>query len=382
MKSSFFFLFLIGTFVLPLSSFAQNPNEAFLPGEQQELFGEEVAEPVQQFESEEVEAKIIEIVSLTEIEGVDHAIFRAESKSGEEFLVNTRESFTEGLRYKLKEGDVVYLQVLRNLEDNSVAAAFLSDVRRGPALALIFVIFAVTILLVGWFRGLSSLVGLLVTLGVLFLFILPQILHGSDPILVTVIGSIVILGVNMHLSHGFSRSTFFAFLSTVVGLLLVCVFAKLFSGFANLSGLANEEAVLLYFNNPDVIFPQGILLAGIILGAVGVLDDVAITQSEAVHELSEANDSLSRKELFTRAMRIGRHHIASTVNTLVLAYAGVALPLLLIFLSASEVSFLRFLNEEPVAEEIVRTFAGTLALVLTVPLATLFAAFSLKRAKK
>ena len=366
-------------FLSPIGVFAQNPDSAFLEGEAEELFDESSESVVPEFQSEEVKARILEIVSTSEIEGIRQALFTAESESGEQFIVNTRESLVEGLRYNIAAGDVVFLQILRSTETGEVSAAYLADVRRTTALLWMVILFAALIVAVGWIRGLLSLLGLAVTLLVLFLFIFPQILNGADAVLVTIIGSIVILGVNMHLSHGFNRSTLLAYASTIAGLVLVYVFASFFVGVADLSGLASEESILLFFHQQEVIIPAGILLAGIILGAVGVLDDIAVTQGETVVELMKANPSLDRRELFVRAMRIGRHHIASTVNTLVLAYVGVAMPLILLFLITPEIDAIRFLNEELVAEEIVRTLAGTMALVLTVPISTLFATFNKKR---
>lgn len=377
-KRLFILLTLFTVFAAPFYVFAQVPDDAFLTEEEQQLLESDIGEPVPQFESEQVTAHVTEIVSDSEIDGIRQMLFKAESEEGEEFSINTQESFTEGLRYNIKVGDVVYLEVIREADSGDVTAAFLANVRRTSSLAWMAVLFCLLIVAVGWLRGLSSLLGLAVTFGVLFLFIFPQIIHGADAVLVTIIGSVVILAVNMHLSHGFNRGTLLAFCSTVVGLALAYVLAKIFVGVADLSGLASEEAILLYFHSEQVIVPSGILLAGIILGAVGVLDDIAVTQGEAVAELEKANPDLDRKELFIRAMRLGRHHIASTVNTLVLAYAGVAMPLLLLFMITPEIDLLRFINEEPVAEEIVRTLAGTMALVLTVPIATLFATFTKK----
>lgn len=378
-KRFFIFIGLLSVLAVPLYSFAQIPDDAFMTEDEQRLIEGDVGEPIPQFESEEVTVRITEIVSDSEIDGIRQMLFKAKSDSGEEFTINTQDSLTEGLRYNIKVGDVVYLQVIRDAQTHEATSAFLSDVRRTPSLAWMAVAFCLLIMAVGWLRGFSSLLGLAVTFVVLFFFIFPQIIQGADPVLVTVIGSVVILGVNMHLSHGFNRGTLFAFGSTIVGLVLAYVLAKLFVGAADLSGLASEESILLYYNSQQVIVPGGILLAGIILGAVGVLDDIAVTQSETVAELEKANPDLGRRELFTRAMRVGRHHIASTVNTLVLAYAGVAMPLLLLFMITPEIDTWTFINQEPVAAEIVRTLAGTMALVLTVPVSTLFATFMKKR---
>lgn len=323
-----------------------------------------------QTETAEVKAEVVEIVSDEIEEGKRQMIFKAVSDE-EEYLVDSRYSYTEGLRYDIKVGTQVYLQTI--LINGELSAVFLDDIVRTSSLFWILLIFIATILAIGLWRGVGSLIGLSITLAILLGILLPKILSGADPVLWTVACSIVILGVNMHIAHGLRKSTLFAYGSTIVGLILTLIFAKVFVAMANLSGLAGEETVLLYLNSGVLLFPKGILLSGIILGAVGVLDDIAITQTETVEELRNANKDLSQKELFVSAMRVGRHHIASTVNTLVLAYAGVALPLLLLFMITQGMTPERFLNEELVAEEIVRTLAGTMALVLTVPVATWFA---------
>lgn len=373
MKKGFFGFLSILFLCFPLFSFAQVPETVPMP-EGYEFFEEaEIQSPVQ---SESIRGRITEIHSLEEMDGLWQAVFTVVSPEGEEFTIDTNEALVEGLRYRLREGQQVYLEVLRSEE--GVQDAFLVDVYRVNSMLWIALLFAGIILAIGRWRGLAALFGLAVTLVILFAFVLPEILSGSDPVLVTVIGSIAILAVNMHLSHGFSRNTLYAFFSTAVGLGIVLVLSKWFVWLTNLSGLSSEESILLYFHSDHIIVPSGILLAGIILGAVGVLDDIAITQSETVQELRRADPELTRKELFKRTMSIGRHHIASTVNTLVLAYAGVALPLFLLFLWTPGIDTIRFINEEPVAEEIVRTLAGTIALVLTVPISTLFATFSQK----
>jgi uncharacterized membrane protein len=327
-------------------------------------------------ETLELKAEVVEIISDEEVNGQRQMVFVADA-DGELYTIDTQQGFLEGLRYNIKVGDKIYIQVIK--DDGEVFSVFLVDVIRTGNLFLIILLFAAVIIAVGRWRGLASLAGLAITLLILFLFIVPQILNGNDPVLITIIGSLLILAVNMHLSHGFNKGTLLAFASTVAGLSLVWIFSNLFVSFSRLSGMASEEAILLQFNSETVAGPGGILLAAIILGAVGVLDDIAITQSETIAELRVANPKMTSTELFKAGMRVGRHHIASTVNTLVLAYAGVALPLILLFMHTQGVDLMRFLNEEAVAEEIVRTLAGTLALILTVPIATWLATYVNKR---
>lgn len=319
----------------------------------------------------EISARVIHVLEEQDESGQIYTIIQAQDTHGQLYRIDSREDYLQGdFRYKVQEGQNILLQVVQQDGNKRV---FLIDVVRTNRLLWIFLLFAIITVIIGKLRGLFALGGLVVTLGILFGLVLPGILAGYDPILVTTLGSLIILFVNMHISHGFSKSTFVAFLSTAVGLGLVLIFAKLFVMIAQLSGLASEEASLLYLKTTQLAVPSGLLLAGIILGATGVLDDIAITQMETVSELKTANQHLPKKQLFKQAMRIGRHHIASVVNTLVLAYAGVALPLFLLFLVSQQITIFRFINEEVVAEEIVRTLSGTLALVLLVPISTWFA---------
>jgi uncharacterized membrane protein len=326
--------------------------------------------------SKEVRARVVEILEDNEVEGFRQMRFIAE-KDGERYEVNTADSFTEGLRYEVKLGTDVYLQVLER--GGEVIDVFLVDVVRIGSLIFIILLFSAFVVAVGLSRGVLALVGLFVTMLILFVGVLPAILNGWDPVLATAIGGVFILAFNMHLAHGFNDRTFIAFLSTVFGLLLALIFSYLFVAIAKLSGFASEDVILLYFQSEYTQVPSGILLAGIILGAVGVLDDIAINQSETISELLDTDPKMTQAELFTKTMRVGRHHIASTVNTLVLAYAGVALPILLLFLMTKDVGVWRFINDELIAEEIVRTMAGTSALVLTVPFATYLSAWYQKK---
>lgn len=327
------------------------------------------------FEARAVEATITEITSVQKLDGgVFQYTFTAKSEYGEKFFVETIDSFVAGVGYDLRIGDRVSLRIIDVEEGMEV---YLDDVRRDTGIWWIAGFFVVLTLVVGLLRGFLSLFGLGVTLAVLILGLFPAILRGVDPVLATVVASALILLVNMHLSHGINRQTFFAFLSTLGGLGLVVVFTKTFLALARLSGLASEEGALLFWELDPVQVPVGILAAGIILGAVGVLDDIAITQSETVQELLLANPHRTHKELFVQAMRIGRHHIASTVNTLILVYAGAALPAFLLFMNQFG-GYQDFLQNELVVEELVRTLAGTCALVLLVPLSTWFATLNPK----
>ncbi|MBI2475113.1 YibE/F family protein [Candidatus Uhrbacteria bacterium] len=320
-------------------------------------------------EPREVKATITNIQDQVS-DGKHFYNFEAKDSFGEIFKADTTASYPNGLFIPLKIGDRVRLRIVEN--PDGTQSTFFDDKIRTGSLAALFFIFAVIAIAIGFFRGLFSLIGLAFTLIVLFWFLFPQILAGRDPILMTVLASIVILFVNIHLSHGLRVRTFFSFLGTVAGLFVVVVLSYIFTHASSLSGVGTEESTFLLWEIKTIKDPVALFIAAVILGTVGVLDDVAVTQSEVVGEMLEVDSTLSRKDLFFRAMRVGRHHIASTVNTLVLVYAGAALPIFLLFFSSSS-DVGTFLNNQAVAEEFVRTIVGTISLMLTVPFATAFA---------
>ncbi|MFJ6939268.1 YibE/F family protein [Streptomyces sp. NPDC101132] len=246
------------------------------------------------------------------------------------------------------------------------------DVNRELPLALLAGIFALAVVLVGRMRGVFALVALAVSFAVLVLFILPAILQGSNPLLVAVVGASAIMLIALYMCHGVTARTSVAVLGTLVSLLLIGVLGSGFIGSAFLSGNTDDNTGLIHGLYPEIDM-SGLLLAGVIIGSLGVLDDVTVTQTSAVWELHAADPTMGPRALYRAAIRIGRDHIASVVNTLVLAYAGAALPLLLLF-SIAQSSVGSVANSELVAEEIVRTLVGSIGLVASVPVTTALAA--------
>ncbi|WP_285547819.1 YibE/F family protein [Streptomyces lavendulae] len=246
------------------------------------------------------------------------------------------------------------------------------DLNRKFPMALLAGIFAVAVVVVGRMRGLFALIALVVSFGVLTLFILPAILQGSNPLLVAVIGASAIMLIALYMCHGLTARTSVAVLGTLVSLLLIGLLGSQFIGWAFLSGNTDDNTGLIHGLYPNIDM-SGLLLAGVIIGSLGVLDDVTVTQTSAVWELHQADPDMGPRALYRAAIRIGRDHIASVVNTLVLAYAGAALPLLLLF-SIANSSMGTVANSELVAEEIVRTLVGSVGLVASVPVTTALAA--------
>ena len=247
------------------------------------------------------------------------------------------------------------------------------DMQRGRPLLLLGLLFVAAVVALGRWRGLASLAGLALSLLVLVKFVLPAVLTGANPLPIAVVGSAAIMFVAVFLAHGFGARSSVAVLGTLLSLLLTGLLAGAFVAAGEFTGLATEEATFIraVYGQVDV---HGLLLAGVIIGSLGVLDDVTVTQASAVWELRAADPGASQRSLFARGLRIGRDHIASTVNTLVLAYAGASLPLLLLFTVAGR-PLADVLTSEVIAAEVVRTLVGSIGLVASVPITTALAAF-------
>lgn len=252
------------------------------------------------------------------------------------------------------------------------------DYARNDGLIWLTILFVVLILVVARWKGLGSLLGMGFTFLVLFGLILPKIADGGDPMMITTVAVIIIIPFSFVLSHGFNKKTAIAIGGSLVALVMTVFLANFFILVTKLSGFSSEEAGMLSVINPNLTNMKGLLLAGIIIGALGVLDDITISQAAIVAELV-ATTNISRVEvLYTKAMNIGKDHIASMVNTLLLAYAGASLPLLLIFINNPR-SLSEIINYEMIAEEIVRTLVGSIALVAAVPVTTVIAAYAYQK---
>lgn len=273
----------------------------------------------------------------------------------------------------LSPGDQV---LVRSLTDSPQPVYFIVDHVRDSQLWTFTLAFVALVLIIGRWQGVSSIVGMIASLLVILRFIIPGIVAGHSPVTISIIGAAVILATSLYLAHGVNRKTTTALLGTTVALALTAGLAAFAVDFAKLTGLADEHAASLNIITSGGINPQGLLLAGMIIGALGVLDDVTVAQSSAVFELRSANPALKARELFGRAMNIGRDHIASTVNTLFLAYAGAALPLF-ILLSVQAEPTGTLVTQEFLATEVIRTLVGSIGIVASVPLTTALAAASI-----
>ena len=248
----------------------------------------------------------------------------------------------------------------------------LADFERRSSLLWLTAAFAVLVVAAGGWRGLRALFGLAGSLAIVVLFVVPAILDGQSPLTVAFVGALAIMLVTIPLAHGLGPKTLAAMLGTAASLILTLTLANVFTGLTHLTGLSSDEAIFLRATSGDISI-RGLLLAGMVIGALGVLDDLTVSQSSTVMALRRANPRLGFGELFRSALAVGHDHIAATVNTLVLAYAGASLPVLLIF-SISDTSFADAVNNEAVAEEIVATLVGSIGLIAAVPVTTALAA--------
>jgi uncharacterized membrane protein len=255
---------------------------------------------------------------------------------------------------------------------------FFYDYERDAPLVVLAIVFAVVVGAVARLRGLASLVGLAFAFFIILQFVLPGLLADESPTVVSLVGSSAIMFVVLYLAHGFSARTTTALVGTLFGLALVAILGALAVSAANLTGLTSEETIQLNTFDPTLDF-SGLVLAGVVVAGLGVLNDVTITQASAIWQLHEVDPGMTWRALYKRGMAVGRDHIASTVYTIVFAYAGAALPLLLLFDLYSQ-PWQVVVSSSNMAEEIIRTACGAIALVLAVPVTTAAGAFFAKAA--
>jgi uncharacterized membrane protein len=270
----------------------------------------------------------------------------------------------------LQVGEQVLLERPRKQQEGAPYGFY--DRIRTPALFWLALLFAILVVVLGRLRGVGALVGLVVSFFVVMRFVIPAILDGEDPVAVAAVGASAIAFVVIYLAAGVSERTTIALLGSLGGLAIAMVIAEIWVPLAKLSGFGSEESFVLSAVGAQVDL-SGLLLAGIVIGALGAIDDVTVTQVASVYELKEARPRTGPNELYRSAMRIGRDHIGSIVNTLVLAYAGASLPLL-ILISLSNQAMSQVIGTEAIASELIRTFAGSIGLILAMPITTWIAA--------
>ncbi len=269
--------------------------------------------------------------------------------------------------------DRVVVNHSRNAEGQDIFT-IVDYVRRGT-IYLLAGIFVLVVFLVGRRKGLKSLLSLLFSFVVIMQLIVPRILAGDNPLLIGIIGSFVITIFIVYVTEGLNKKAHLATLSIAITLIITAILSIVFAEMARLTGLAQEEATYLVGIGSGVVDFRGLLLAAFLIGILGVLDDLIISQIETVAQLKKANPEISRRRLFKLAFTVGNSHLAAVINTLFLAYTGAALPLLLLFSlnQGVTITFGQVINNELIATEIIRTLIGSIGLALSVPIATFLA---------
>lgn len=273
--------------------------------------------------------------------------------------------------YKVDDKVLVNYQIGPDGEDVFYIADY---IRRWPIYILAF-LFTLIIAIVAKAKGIRSLISLILSFAIILKATIPLILAGWNPLLVGIATCLVIFLLMIYITDGWNTKSHLAILSLGIALIIVALLSLLFTSLTRITGMAGEETLFLIGIGKQAIDFKGLFLAGVLIGALGVLDDMVIGQIEAVSQIKEANQKLPVKKVFSMAMKVGNAHIGAMVNTLFLAYAGAALPLLILF-SINEPPFLTFgqvINNELIASEIVRTLVGSIGLALAMPIATFFA---------
>lgn len=276
-----------------------------------------------------------------------------------------------------KKNDKLLISYSKDLEGND--KYLIADYLRQDILIVLFVVFIVVSVLITGVRGASSILGMFFSFLIIFKVLLPLIIKGFNPVIAAIGSSILIIPVSFYLSHGFNKKTHVAIIGTIISLLITGLLASVFIIQSKLTGFSTEEAGFLFFEKENINM-TGILLAGIIIGTLGVLDDVTVSQSAIVFQIINLNKKLKFKELYLKAMKIGKDHIASMINTLILVYTGASMPLFLLFINNPR-PFGEIVNYELIAEEIIRTLIGSIGLVLAIPITTIIAAYYAAKGK-
>ncbi|MHB0859433.1 MAG: YibE/F family protein, partial [Anaerolineae bacterium] len=328
---------------------------------------ETVLSAVVGFVSEESQT---ELLGVPQVHQKLEVVVKSGALSGTTLVIETNQPVITGDR-PLRAGDRIFL--FESQGPDGEPRYYVAGRDRSGYLLWIALFFVFLVILVGRARGVRALVGMALSFGVIFAFILPRLAQGQDPVVVAIAGAAIALPPSYLLAHGLNRKTGVALLGSLCALVVTGLLAVLFVRFTHLTGLASEEAGFLQGQSAQPMDLRALLLAGIIIGVLGVLDDITVAQAALVEQLRGANDALGWRQLYARAMAVGQDHIASMVNTLVLVYAGAALPLLLLLVDRN-LPILYVLSHEVLAEEIVRVLVTSSGLVAAVPVTTLLAA--------
>lgn len=314
-----------------------------------------------------IEEGTIILGDVTQNYQILHVTVTKGSFTGESYVIDYGSRQIRSDMIPIGVGDEIMITI-SSLPDGSVSAYF-TDFYRGRSLLLLVATFVVFSIIVSGWKGVRSLFGIGLSLIVIVVIILPGIQQGKDPLLTSILGSFFFVSYSLYIIYGWNVKTHAAVIGSLIALTITGILASFFVAQTRLTGYGNENMFYISQMTENTLNVRNLLLAGILIGTLGVLDDLVISQASAVFELYRNKPDLNLRGLYRSAMNIGKDHVAATVNTLVLAYAGAALPMLLLF-SLGNVDFILAINLEFIAEEIVRTLVGSLGLFAAVPITT------------
>jgi len=355
---------ILGLFLLfiPFQAFAQD-------GVHEEIFKAEVVKILEQKEiKDEIGAYVQQNLLLKALSG---------SFKGQEVTHYGVNDFQILSTQAYEVGDKVIVNYTRDVDGNDIF--FVSDYDRTNPIIWLSIIFVLSVLAVGRWKGIKSLLALVISFFVIIKFIIPRIMAGDNPVFISVVGAIVILLFAIYLTQGINKKAHIANISLILSLIFIALLSVLFTKLTQLTGYSTEEAGFLLELTRGTINLKGLLLAGILIGTLGVLDDVIISQVSTVEQLKIANPNLSKRKIYVMSLKVGIDHITSMINTLFFAYAGASLPLLILF-TQSDVAGLNIahtINNEMIATEVVRTLLGSIGIILSIPIANYLASYFL-----
>lgn len=300
-------------------------------------------------------------------------VVKVKLETGQEIQINYGDNMTLSESQKVNLGQSV---VISKLQTPNGERYQIIDTYRLPWTAAAIGAFFLLVILLSRLKGVGAISGMIISIGIIVLYIVPQILSGQDPLLVGILGSIFIMLSTMYIAHGFSSKTTIALISTGLCLVVTGILSVVAVDVTRLTGLGSDDAVSLLLGPTQNLNYKGLLLTGIIIGALGVLDDITTSLTASIFEIQKTNPNISFSKLVYSALEIGKEHIASLVNTLVLAYAGASLPIfLIIILNPNNTPLWVILNSELLIEEVIRTVIGSMGLVIAVPITTYLASW-------
>ncbi len=319
-------------------------------------------------QQEYIKGKIIEIISVHEESiafgetSVKVQTLKLELESGKKIEIKNDLGI-------LDLGDKIFLSHVQHQGESFYTVR---DIDRSNYLMLLFFLFIAVVLFFGKKQGYKSLISLVISFTIIFYVFIPALLAGHSPLFVGLPIIILLMTFVVYFTHGFKKVSTVAILGISISLIITSILLSFFIYKTKLSGFFSDEATFLNIATGGDLDMKGLLFAGILVGIIGILDDISITQSSVVYEMKSISNKLSKKEVWKKSMNVGRHHMGSLINTLILAYIGVTLPLIL-YLSTKGDGFWFTINQEPLATEIVRALIGSIGLIITVPITTYLA---------